>query len=35
MTVTGISIISIVGSRIVEEWTEMDNLGAMQQLGVI
>ena len=34
VTVTGISIIRIVGGKIVEEWTEMDNLGAMQQLGV-
>lgn len=35
VTVTGISIIRIVGGKIVEEWTEMDNLGAMQQLGVV
>ncbi len=33
MTVTGISILYIVGGRIAEEWTEMDMLGALQQLG--
>jgi len=33
--VTGISILRIVGGKIVEEWTEMDNLSALQQLGVI
>ncbi|MCP8314568.1 MAG: ester cyclase [archaeon] len=32
--ITGISILRITGGKIVEEWTEMDNLGAMQQLGV-
>jgi predicted ester cyclase len=31
---TGISILHIVGGKIVEEWGEMDNLGAMVQLGV-
>ena len=35
MKMTGISIIRIVGGKIVEEWTEMDQLGIMQQLGVI
>jgi predicted ester cyclase len=34
VTITGISIIRIVGGKIVEEWGEMDNLGVMQQLGV-
>ena len=33
MTVTGISIIRIIGGKIAEEWTEMDMLGALQQLG--
>jgi predicted ester cyclase len=33
MTITGISILRIVGSKIVEEWGEADNLGFMQQLG--
>ncbi len=33
MTVTGISILHIVGGKIAEEWTEMDMLGALQQLG--
>jgi len=34
VAITGISILRIVGGKIVEEWTEMDNLGGMQQLGV-
>ena len=33
MTVTGISILHIVGGKIAQEWTEMDMLGALQQLG--
>ena len=33
-TITGISILRIVGGKIVEEWGEMDNLGMMGQLGV-
>ena len=35
VTVTGICIDRIVGGKIVEEWGEMDNLGMMQQLGVV
>jgi len=35
VTMTGMSIIHIVGGKIVEEWTEMDMLGMMQQLGVL
>ncbi len=34
VTITGISILRIVGGKIVEEWGEMDNLGFMEQLGV-
>ena len=34
-TVTGISILRIVGGKIVEEWGEMDNLGMMHQLGAL
>jgi len=34
VTVTGISIIRIVGGKIVEDWTEQDILGLLQQLGV-
>ena len=34
VTLTGISILRIVGGKIVEEWGEMDNLGFMEQLGV-
>lgn len=34
MALTGISILRIVGGKIVEEWGEMNNLGMMQQLGV-
>jgi steroid delta-isomerase-like uncharacterized protein len=33
VTITGISILRIVGGKIVEEWGEMDNLGMLQQLG--
>ncbi len=32
VTMTGISIIHIVGGKIVEEWDEQDNLGFMAQL---
>lgn len=32
-TLTGISILHIVGGKIVEEWGEMDNLGLMAQIG--
>ena len=31
--ITGISILHIVGGKMVEEWIEMDTLGMMQQLG--
>ncbi|MBA7613336.1 hypothetical protein ES703_20583 [subsurface metagenome] len=33
VTMTGVSIIHIVGGKIVEEWDESDNLGFMTQLG--
>ena len=33
VTLTGISILRIVGGKIVEEWGEMDTLGMLQQLG--
>jgi steroid delta-isomerase-like uncharacterized protein len=35
VTITGISILRIAGGKIMEEWGEMDNMGMMQQLGVI
>ena len=35
VTVTGISILRIVGGMIVEERGEQDNLGMMQQLGIV
>ncbi len=35
VTITGIAIHRITGGKIVEDWTNMDMLGAMQQLGVI
>ncbi len=35
VTLTGINIMRIVGGKVVEEWGEMDNLGMMQQLGVV
>ncbi len=34
VTVTGISVLRIVGGKIVEEWGEMDNLGFLQQVSV-
>ena len=33
VTMTGISIMHIVGGKIAKEWTEMDILGVLQQLG--
>ncbi len=33
VTITGIEILHIVGGKIVEEWSESDWLGFMQQLG--
>ena len=33
--VTGIAIHRIANGKIVEHWNEIDNLGAMQQLGVV
>lgn len=35
VTVTGIVIDRIVGGRIVESWGEFDQMGMMQQLGVV
>jgi len=35
VTLTGIAISRIVDGKIVEEWGEMDNLGMMEQLGVV
>lgn len=35
MTISGIVISRFVGSQIAEEWEEFDQLGMMQQLGVI
>lgn len=35
MTITGIFILRIEGGKIVEEWGNSDDLGMMQQLGVI
>jgi hypothetical protein len=35
VTLTGISIWRVDGGNIVESWHELDNLGLMQQLGVI
>jgi steroid delta-isomerase-like uncharacterized protein len=33
--ITGITLVWIEGGRIAEEWTEMDNLGMLRQMGVI
>jgi steroid delta-isomerase-like uncharacterized protein len=35
MTISGIAIHRITGGKIVEDWTSMDMLGALQQLGVV
>ena len=35
VTITGITIFRVAGNKIVEEWTQMDVFGLMQQLGVI
>jgi predicted ester cyclase len=35
LTVTGCGINHLVGGKVVEAWVYMDNLGAMQQLGII
>ena len=35
VTITGITILRIEGSKIVEEWGNSDELGKMQQLGVV
>jgi steroid delta-isomerase-like uncharacterized protein len=35
VNVTGIDIFRIVEGKIVEQWTNADDLGAMQQLGVV
>ena len=35
VNVTGINIIRVAGGKIVEQWTNPDELGAMQQLGVV
>lgn len=35
VTLQGITIFRIAGDKIVEEWTQADQLGLMQQLGVI
>ena len=35
VTLTGITIFRVAGDKIVEEWTEMNQMSLMQQLGVI
>ena len=35
VTLTGITIFRVAGNKIVEEWTQMDQMSLMQQLGVI
>ena len=35
VTQTGIEILRISGGKVVERWGEFDNLGLMQQLGVV
>lgn len=33
-TITGITITRVVGGKVVETWTNFDNLGLLQQLGL-
>ncbi len=35
MTFTGADIYRIVGGKIVEEWSEFDELGLLRQLGTV
>jgi steroid delta-isomerase-like uncharacterized protein len=35
VTITGINIYHIADSRFVEQWTEFDHLGMLQQMGVV
>jgi len=35
VTQTGIDILRLAGGKVIERWGEFDNLGLMQQLGVI
>jgi len=35
MTITGIEIVRVSGGKIVEAWVEFDQLGMLQQLGVV
>ena len=35
VNVTGINIFRVAGGKIVEQWTNADDLGGMQQLGVV
>jgi len=35
VTQTGIDIVRIAGGKVVERWSEFDNLGLLQQLGAV
>jgi predicted ester cyclase len=35
VTQTGIDLLRIAGGKVVERWGEFDNLGLLQQLGVL
>ncbi|HLZ57017.1 MAG TPA: ester cyclase [Ktedonosporobacter sp.] len=35
VTITGVNIYHVAGSRFVEQWTEFDHLGMLQQMGVL
>jgi predicted ester cyclase len=35
VTVTGLTISRVVKGKVVEEWTNWDTLGMLQQLGVV
>jgi hypothetical protein len=35
VTVTGITISRVLGGKVVEEWTNWDTLGMLQQLGAV
>jgi steroid delta-isomerase-like uncharacterized protein len=35
VTMTGITIFEVAGDKVVEEWTQADMMGLMQQLGIV
>ena len=35
ITITGITIVRVADGKVTEEWTEMDTLGMLRQMGLI